>query len=117
VGTQGAIVGHVIEVKAHPQGDRIWLALVDLGRDLKVQIVWGGEQIVKAGHLVPVAPPGARVHGKKMRRRNYRGQPSFGMLCSLAELGWDPDITDRVALLNPSTGLQPGDSLDGHTGC
>jgi hypothetical protein len=34
------------------------------------------------------------------------------MLCSLAELGWDPSVTDRVARLNGSAGLRPGDSLD-----
>jgi tRNA-binding EMAP/Myf-like protein len=114
VGTRGAIVGRVIEVGTHPDGDHIWLASVDLGKDFKVQIVWGGEPIVEAGDLVPVAPPGSRVHGKKMRRRNYRGQSSFGMLCSLAELGWDPDITHRVAILDPHAPLSPGDSLDEH---
>jgi hypothetical protein len=34
------------------------------------------------------------------------------MLCSLAELGRDPDVTDRVALLDPSTGLTPGTPVD-----
>ena len=28
------------------------------------------------------------------------------MLCSLAELGWDLSVTDRVALLDDSLGLQ-----------
>jgi tRNA-binding EMAP/Myf-like protein len=104
----------VIEVGTHPRGDHIWLAAVDLGEGQKVQIVWGGEPVVRAGDLVPVAPPGSRVHGKKMRRRNYRGQSSFGMLCSLAELGWNPDVKDRVALLSSTVGLSSGDSLDGY---
>ena len=34
------------------------------------------------------------------------------MLCSLAELGWDSSVTDRVALLDGSVGLRAGDSLD-----
>jgi hypothetical protein len=34
------------------------------------------------------------------------------MLCSLAELGWDSSVTDRVALLKKSAGLKPGDPLD-----
>lgn len=112
MGTQGVIVGRVVEVRPHPNGDHIRLAIVDLGRDSKIQIVWGGEPVVRAGSLVPVAPPGARVDGKKMRRRNYRGQASHGMLCSLAELGWDPADADRVALLKPLADLPVGTSLD-----
>ncbi len=34
------------------------------------------------------------------------------MLCSLAELGWDPNATDRVALLAASANLHPGTCLD-----
>jgi tRNA-binding EMAP/Myf-like protein len=116
---QGVVVGYVIKVRPHPGGERIWLADVDIGRDYLLQIVWGGVHVVEEGSLVPVAPPGAwlpdsRIDGDryKMRRRRYRGETSEGMLCSLAELGWDPTVTDRVALLSESIGLQPGDSLD-----
>jgi hypothetical protein len=34
------------------------------------------------------------------------------MLCSLAELDWDPAVTDWVALLNPSVGLYAGQPLE-----
>ena len=47
---------------------------------------------------------------KKMRRRRYRGVDSWGMFCSLAELGWDPSGPDEVALLRPE--LEPGQPLD-----
>jgi tRNA-binding EMAP/Myf-like protein len=110
---KGVVVGRVIKVRAHPNGKRIWLADVDIGVEYHFQIVWGGLPIVEEGSIVPVAPPGARLDdGKKMRRRRYRGEVSEGMLCSLAELGWDQSVTDRVALLDDSAGLQPGDSLD-----
>jgi hypothetical protein len=33
------------------------------------------------------------------------------MLCSLAELGWDSAVTDWVALLDPSAGLDAGQPL------
>ena len=46
-----------------------------------------------------------------MRRRTYRGQSSYGMLCSSAELGWDSSVTDQVAIFADGT-LKPGDSLD-----
>jgi hypothetical protein len=38
------------------------------------------------------------------------------MLCSLAELGWNPLVKDQVALLDPASGLLPGDSLDDRAG-
>jgi tRNA-binding EMAP/Myf-like protein len=113
VETQGIIVGQVIEVRNHPHGDRIWLAKVDLGLGDPVQIVFGGKPVIQENSLVPVAPPGSRLHGVKMRRRRYRGEVSHGMLCSLAELGWDRTVTDRVARLAPSADLKPGTCLDG----
>jgi tRNA-binding EMAP/Myf-like protein len=119
VATEGVIVGRIARIRQHPDGVRIWLADLDIGTDYQPQIVWGGEPVVAEGDLVPVAPPGARLPataGKrptcKIRRRRYRGEISQGMLCSLAELGWDLSVTDRVALLDDSAGLKPGDSLD-----
>jgi len=108
---EGVVVGKVVKVREHPRGERIWLADVDVGADYQLQIVWGGLPVVEEGSLVPVAPPGARLPDGKMRRRRYRGEISEGMLCSLAELGWDPSVTDRVALLDNSMGLRPGESL------
>lgn len=113
------VVGLVIEIRPHPRRDLIWLSTVDIGTGGKPQIVWGGIPIVKAGHLVPVAQPGTwlpptkqKPNPYKIRRRRYAGEISEGMLCSPAELGWDPAVTDRVALLDPSVGLQPGQSLE-----
>jgi len=117
--TAGAVVGQVVLVNPHPNAVRISLAFVDLGDGLPVQIVFGGQYLVKQRELVPVAPPGARVttlnglevpRTKKMRNRRYRGQRSHGMLCSLDELGWTVDGPDEVAVLRR---LKPGDSLDG----
>lgn len=105
-------MGLIIKIRPHPYGDRIWLADVEIGRDYQPQIVWGGVPILDQGDLVPVAPPGCRLPQGKMRRRRYRGEVSEGMLCSLAELGWDLSVTDRVALLDQDAGLIPGDCLD-----
>lgn len=110
----GAIVGRAVDVRAHPRGDLIWLANVDLGDGPSVQIVFGGDHPVTVGDYVPVAPPGARATDrtkrvKKMRARNYRGQRSHGMLCSLDELGWLDGGPNEVAILR---NLTLGQSLD-----
>jgi tRNA-binding EMAP/Myf-like protein len=105
------VVGLVNKVRPHPNGECIWLADVDVGEEYERQIIWGGQPLVEEGCFVPVALPGARLPQGKIRRRRYRGEISDGMLCSLAELGWDLSASDRVALLKP-VGLNPGASLE-----
>lgn len=112
-------MGQVVEVCPHPGGERIWLADVNIGTDVLPRIVWGGVPIVRKGSFVPVAQPGtwlpptkAKPGPYKIRCRNYRGVRSEGMLCSLAELGWDSSVTNWVALLKDSADLQVGESLD-----
>jgi tRNA-binding EMAP/Myf-like protein len=119
MGETGVVVGRVVEIRPHPRRELIWLSTVDTGTGRKPQIVWGGVPIVKAGSLVPVAQPGTwlpptkdKPNPYKVRRRRYAGEISDGMLCSLAELGWDPAVTDWVALLNPSAGLYAGQPLE-----
>lgn len=121
VATRGVLVGRVMEIHPHPDGDLIWLAKVDIGTDHQPQIVWGGVPVVIVGSLVPVALPGTwlpatkdKLGPYKIRRRRYRGEISEGMLCSCAELGWDSSATDRVALLDDSAGLRVGESLEDH---
>jgi tRNA-binding EMAP/Myf-like protein len=105
----GAVVGCIVEVEDHPNADRLWLAVVDIG-DRKLRIVFGGQYRCQPGDLVPVAPPGARLStGRRMRTRTYRGQRSQGMLCSSNELGWTTDGPDAVATL---WGLTPGTPLN-----
>ena len=115
----GVVIGRVVETRPHPHRQRIWLSAVDIGTDCKPQIVWGGMPIVRTGCLVPVAQPGAwlpptlkKPGWYKIRRRRYAGEISDGMLCSLAELGWDPSVTDWVALLDTSADLRVGRPLE-----
>lgn len=110
--SRGLVAGRVLRVRRHPNADFIRLALVDVGGGRHEQIVFGGPPIVGRGSLVPVALPGARIEPgrKKIRRARYRGQLSSGMLCSLAEAGWDSEGRDEVALLRD---VPPGMSLDG----
>jgi tRNA-binding EMAP/Myf-like protein len=100
-----AVVGKILHLQSHPNADKIWLAHVRLSlHGSPVQIVFGGTRKLRRGDLVAVAPPGAKIvlvdgdQPKKMRARNYRGQRSHGMLCSLNELGWAVGGPDEVAI-------------------
>ncbi len=113
---RGAVVGEIVHLHSHPNAQRIWLAQVRSSRHGRPeQIVFGGNRKLRRGDLVAVAPPGTLIQEshkdrpRRMRIRNYRGERSHGMLCSLNELGWARGGPDEVAVLRD---LRPGFVLD-----
>ncbi len=97
-GMAGVVVARVIEVRDHPNSDKLCLARVDAGgtqRDLVV-----GVRNMKPGDLVPLAGPGARVPGlpEPLSARKIRGVESEGMLCSPRELGLSADHSGILVL-------------------
>lgn len=86
----GVIVAKVLAVTDHPDADKLTLVDVDNGAN-EVRVVCGARNL-KAGDVVPYAPPGATLPGgMKLERRKIRGQVSEGMLCSERELGLGED--------------------------
>jgi len=80
------VVGHVLECGKHPDADKLNVTQVDVG-DETLQIVCGAPNIA-AGQKVAVAKPGALLPGNfKIKKAKLRGVESFGMICSLQELG------------------------------
>jgi tRNA-binding EMAP/Myf-like protein len=99
----GVVIGEVLDVRPHPNGDRIFLAQVDTGVGVPSQIVFGGIRLLTAGDKVAVALPGARLpDGEKIRPRRYRGVRSSGELLSSDELGWTNDGPDAVMVFDSS---------------
>ena len=81
------VIGHVDEMKAHPDSDHLHITQTDVGLDKPVQIVCGAPNIDQ-GQLVVVALPGAVMPtGKEIWPGELRGVDSFGMICSARELG------------------------------
>jgi phenylalanyl-tRNA synthetase beta chain len=84
------VVGKIIEIKKHPNADKLHLVFVDVGE--KLQVVCGGTNL-QEGMLVAVALIGAKVrwHGEgdlvEMVAAEIRGEKSFGMICSSNEIG------------------------------
>lgn len=80
------VVGRVTEITPHPNAESLLLCRVDVGGE-SLQIVTGAKNL-KAGDMVPVALDGATLPGgHRIATSQLRGEPSQGMLCSLAELG------------------------------
>lgn len=82
------IVGHVVSMEKHPNADKLNVCQVDVGT-LTTQIVCGAPN-VGPGQNVIVSLPGAVLPGGfKIKASVIRDVESFGMICSLGELGID----------------------------
>ncbi|MCL6471855.1 MAG: phenylalanine--tRNA ligase subunit beta [Firmicutes bacterium] len=84
-------VGLLLEVKPHPNADKLSVTTVNIGRPETLEIVCGAKNI-KVGDKVPVALVGATLpSGIEIKPVKLRGVTSYGMLCSKAELGLGTD--------------------------
>src|SRR5690242_210289 len=100
------LIARVLEVKKHPDADRLSLCLVDAGGGAQPVEVVCGAPTVQAGKTYPSAPVGAVLPGGlKLERKKIRGVESNGMLCSAKELGLGGDHT---GILELDTAAPPG---------
>ncbi|AAM71967.1 MAG TPA: phenylalanine--tRNA ligase subunit beta [Chlorobaculum sp.] len=100
---QKVIVGKIVEVRPHPNADRLRICMVDTGEGELRQIVCGAPN-VEAGMMVPVATIGAvltAVSGETftIKPAKIRGEHSSGMICAADELGLSDDH-DGVMVLD-----------------
>lgn len=94
---KGIVVGKLLDVKVHPNADRLRLARVDVG-DKELGIVCGAPNI-EAGQKVPVALVGAVLpNGMEIKEAQIRGEDSSGMLCAEDELGLGEDHSGIIIL-------------------
>ena len=82
----GVVLGRVLELRPHPDADRIQLVEVDDGSGKALQVCCGAFNMA-VGDLVPLARVGTVLpNGLEIARRKMRGQTSEGMCCSEIEL-------------------------------
>ena len=85
------VVGKILEIKAHPNADKLRICIVDVGESEPIQIVCGGSNLYE-GEYVVVSKPGAEVvwHGEgepvKVGKTKMRGEISCGMICASSEV-------------------------------
>ncbi len=97
-GVKGVRVGLIVEMKPHPDADKLKLLKIDLGDVEHLSIVCGASNM-KAGDKVPVATVGTSLpNGLKIKKGKIRGEVSFGMCCSEAELGLAEDADGLLIL-------------------
>lgn len=81
------VVGKILSLTKHENSDHLWVCSIDVGASAPIQIVTGAQNL-EQGDIVPVAMDNSIVHGgKEIKAGSLRGVESFGMLCSLGELG------------------------------
>ena len=103
----GVVVAKVIEVRPHPSADSLSICKVDDGKG-KYTVVCGAAN-VRAGIYAALATVGAQLPNNLIvATRTIRGQPSVGMLCSAAELGFSAENNGILVL---SQGAELGADL------
>jgi len=108
----GVIVGKILEIKKHPNADKLQLVKVDIGE--KVLKVVCGAHNISVGDHVPVATVGTDLGGGfVIKEAEIRGEKSFGMLCAEDELGLGNDHSG-IMLLSKKTkiGIPFSDTLE-----
>ena len=93
---KGVITAKIIDIKNHPNADRLCLATVTSNQG--TQTVVCGAPNIKVGQIVPLAPVGSVVVDSRnegssfmITKTKIRDIDSNGMLCSQKELGLGPD--------------------------
>ena len=90
------VVGQIEKIEKHPDADKLVVCQVNIGTEV-VQIVTGAKNVFEGAKL-PVVLDGGRVAGGhepgqrvaggiKIKKGKLRGVASYGMMCSIEELG------------------------------
>lgn len=89
------VTGKILEINQHPNADKLVVTLIDINESEPVQIITGAKNI-KKDDVVPVALEGAELpNGLKINKTNFRGLPSYGMMVSYEELGFEDKVIPK----------------------
>ncbi|MGD9099698.1 MAG: phenylalanine--tRNA ligase subunit beta [Anaerolineae bacterium] len=122
------VVGKIVEIKPHPDADRLVLAVVDYGGDELETCVTGAPNLYPykdqsdLSLKAPFAMEGARLWDaysdtpkiRKLKKTKIRGVSSRAMVCSERELGLGEDHTGIMLL--PDDAPPPGTPLSDYLG-
>ncbi|MDO4288924.1 MAG: phenylalanine--tRNA ligase subunit beta, partial [Eubacterium sp.] len=107
----GIVTGKITKIEKHPDADKLQVCTLDMG-DGGERVVITSATNVFEGAVVPVAVEGAVIaSGTKMGATEFRGVMSYGMFCSVEELGmntdlFSPEVKNGIYIL--PEGTEPG---------
>ena len=101
-GLEKIVVGKIVKIDRHPDADKLVVCQVQVDEEgTVIQIVTGAPNVFE-GAIIPVVLDGGRVAkdhsgnripgGVKIKKGKLRGVESFGMMCSIEELGSSTDM-------------------------
>ncbi|MEQ8839726.1 MAG: phenylalanine--tRNA ligase subunit beta [Acidimicrobiales bacterium] len=95
----GVVLARVLDLRPHPDADKIQLVDVDAGDGQPLQVCCGAFNMA-VGDLIPFATIGTTMpNGMEIAQREMRGQTSNGMCCSGVEIGFGAD-DEGILILN-----------------
>ncbi len=88
------VVGKIESIQAHKNADKLIICKVNIGEEI-LDIVTAARN-VNEGDYIPLALVGAKLaDGTIIEKTDFRGVDSFGMLCSLSELGYSDNVIPK----------------------
>jgi phenylalanyl-tRNA synthetase beta chain len=100
VGGSNLVVGFVQTRVPHPDSDHLSVCTVDVGSET-LQIVCGAPNVREGQYVVVAKVDAVLPNGLKIKRAKIRGIESYGMICSLSEIGMEkkyilPEYQDGI---------------------
>ncbi len=118
------VIGQITKIEKHPDAEKLVVCQVNIGTET-IQIVTGATNVFE-GAKVPVVLDGGRVAtdhsgakvpgGTKIKKGKLRGVESFGMMCSIQELGsskdYYPEAAEDGIYIFPDTATVGADAIE-----
>ena len=101
------VVGKILKIERHPNAEKLVVCQVDIGSEV-TQIITAATNVFE-GAVVPVSRPGADLaNGIHIENSKLRGLDSFGMFCSIEELGVTDYDGEKDGIMILDETLKPG---------
>ena len=107
---KNVVVGKILKIEQHPNAEKLVVCQVDIGTKV-TQIITAAKNVFE-GAVVPVSLAGANLaNGIHIEDSKLRGLDSFGMFCSIEELGVTDYDGEKDGIMILDNNLVPGTEI------